>query len=77
MPPGIRSQLRARDQSLVAELTVTVTDSASGAYTLECADTATWPVDTLRGDIQYTDANGNVASTDTFTVTVVPDVTHD
>ena len=77
LPPGIRSQLRSPYGQLVAELSVAVVDAPNGLFDLTAPDTSSWPLDTLSQDIQYTDATGNVASTDTFTIQCVADVTHD
>ena len=72
----IRSQLRLG--SWRYDLTVTKTDSANGEFTLSApaADTARWPVGTASWDIEYTDS-GSVYSTDTTTLTITEDVTHD
>jgi hypothetical protein len=78
LPTGIRSQLRDRTGALVCELTVARTDEAGGLYELSCADASEWqPGRMLYGDVQYTDASGNVMSTETYAVNVIKDETHD
>jgi hypothetical protein len=80
LPPGIRSQLRDSLGNLIAELTVTRTDQDGGLYVLSFGDTSTWPIARLRGDIQYTDAQGNIFSVPgdcNYYLNVVEDVTHD
>ena len=77
LPDGIRSQIRYCGV-LVVELDVDRVDPPNGRYDLSSSDdTSEWPVDTLDQDIQYTTAAGDVFSTETFSVRVVRDVTHD
>lgn len=74
---GIRTQIRDAKGTLISEPVITKldqTDQATrGKYTLR-ADTDTWPLQTLVWDIEYT-INGDVTSTNTFTIVVTPDVT--
>lgn len=59
-----RSQIRSRDDELIADLVVTLvtpqTGDNVGRFYIECADTSNWPVgpDNLRCDIVRTDASG-------------------
>ena len=71
----IQSQIREPNGTLVSELTVTKTDAANGEYTLTHAgSTSTWPLRMLYCDIQYT-VGGVVASTETFRIEVIEDIT--
>lgn len=72
---SIRSQIRNGD-TLVAELDVDVTDEAGGEFTLSYSgDTSAWPLRRLETDIEYTDPDGNVVSTETYYISVLKDVT--
>jgi hypothetical protein len=73
---GIRSQIRGK--GFVAELVVTKTDAAFGAYSLtaEAAGTAAWVPGVVDWDIEYTD-EGKVGSTRTVQLRIVEDVTRD
>lgn len=73
----IASQVRAGDDSLVDDLTVTITDAAAGQVTVSAtaAETEQWPTGQLDWDIEFTDPSGAVSSSDTITVTVVKDIT--
>ena len=79
LPAGIRAQLRTASDRLISELTLGIVDAAAGTYTLTdtATDSALWPTATIFGDIQYTDSQGNVSSTDTFQIPVAKDITHD
>jgi hypothetical protein len=71
---AIRSQVRDGSK-LIAELLVTPDpDPLTGKYVLEGA-TENWPVKTLRTDVQYTTDAGQIMSTVTLEITVLPDVT--
>ena len=75
---SIRSQIRKADYTMVTDLTVTKGDQAKApgtfALTPKVSDTATWPLDKLICDIEFT-AGGVVLSTETFTIPVVEEVT--
>lgn len=73
---GIRSHLR-NGTTLIAALTVTKTDATDGKYTLSVADTTAWPLRRLVCDIEYTRPDGKIASTETFYINCIQDVTHD
>jgi hypothetical protein len=78
LPTGIRSQLRDANGNLITELTVTRTDADHGLYSLSCSDSSGWIAGRLLfGDVQFTNASGVVVSTETFTVNVQADQTHD
>jgi len=71
----VASQVRDGETGAqIAALTVTWTDQASGAFNLK-AETSAWPEKKLRWDIQYTDPQGVVASTDTVILDMQADVT--
>jgi hypothetical protein len=48
---------------------------ASGLVTLSAADTSSWPVGTLRGDVRIAFAGGAIAHSETFSVQVDQPVT--
>lgn len=79
LPAGVRSQLRSGNGTLVEELVFTAVNANVGQYTLSApaSSTAAWKTGVLYGDIQYTDAGGNVASTESYAVSVLADITHD
>lgn len=63
--------------TLVADLVFTWLDAAQGLYRVNCATpTDTWPLGTLRHDVQLTLPSGDVVSTATELINVVEDVTH-
>lgn len=74
----IRAQVRAGD-TLIFNLTVTVVSAIMGQFRLSAtaAQTDLWPAGSLSCDVEFTDADSNVFSTETFTITVLEDVTHD
>lgn len=76
---SIASQIRTYCEELVCSLEVYGRNDGAGTFSLRptglnSAETD-WPVDTLYWDIQYTDANGLVRSTETITINVVRDET--
>ena len=73
----IRSQVRDSSGALVEELTVAKADQTEhpGVFVLSAADPMDWPVDVLSCDIQFSDAEGMVRSTQTFQIPVIEDVT--
>lgn len=62
-----------RNDSILAALTVTVTDAAAGQFTLgaTAAQTATWPPGAYRFDVRFTSAGGVVDSTDSTPLQVL------
>lgn len=75
---SIRAQIRASD-TLIATLTVTVVDAASGLFRLSAtaAQTDSWAAGNHSCDIEFTDGSSNVFSTETFTVSILEDISHD
>lgn len=71
---SIRSQVRFGDQ-LVATLTITATDEEAGTYRITAGDTSDWPAKQLAWDIEYTNDDGVVISTETITIDCQADVT--
>jgi hypothetical protein len=74
----IRAQVRSGD-TLIFNLTVTVVSAIMGQFRLSAtaAETDVWPAGSLSCDVEFTDTDSNVFSTETFTITVLEDVTHD
>jgi len=71
----LQCQIRDMDGNLITEMTIAEGGTA-GTYIFRSGDTSNWPADEkLYCDIQYTDADGIIASTDTFGITVREDVT--
>ena len=72
----VKSQMVKGEGSLV-DLTVTITDSLNGAFTLSktAAQTEVLDIGRYECDIQFTTNVGVVTSTDTFTITIVEDIT--
>lgn len=73
----IRSQIKYGD-ILVKELIVNITNAATGDYQslpVPPADTAAWPLADLTSDIEFTDTNGTVFSTETFIIRTHKDIT--
>lgn len=75
----IRSQVRDSSGALVEELTATKANQTTnpGVFVLAAADPMDWPVDVLSCDIQFSDSEGVIRSTQTFQIPVEEDVTHD
>ena len=74
----IRAQIRAGD-TLISSLTLTLVDAANGLFRLSAtaAATDTWSAGNHSCDIEFTDDSSNVFSTETFTVVIVEDISHD
>lgn len=75
---GIRAQVRNND-TLIATLTITKTDPTNGVFTASAtaAQTDTWTAGSHRCDIEFTDDNSVVLSTNTFEVNILEDISHD
>lgn len=73
----IASQVRDNSDQLLQALTVTVTSATGGAFDLSAtpAETETWGVQQYLCDIEFIDQTGEVNSTDTFTLSVLRDIT--
>jgi archaellin len=75
---SIRAHIR-QNQTLVAALTVTLSDPSNGICTLSAtaAQTDTWASGNHNCDIEFTDGSSEVFSTETFIVSVLEDISHD
>ena len=75
---SIRAQIRNND-TLIASLTVTKTTAASGIFSVTAtpAQTDSWTAGAHQCDIEFTDGSGEVFSTETFSVIVQEDISHD
>lgn len=75
---SIRAQIRQND-TLIATLTTTVTNSSGGVFSLSATKTATdsWAAGNHSCDIEFTDNTNDVFSTETFVVTIIEDISHD
>ena len=75
---SIRAQIRQND-TLIATLTTTVTNASGGVFSLTASKTATdsWAAGTHSCDIEFTDDNTEVFSTETFSVIIIEDISHD
>lgn len=75
----VRSQVRTQTDDLVGELTITLANqlTAPGQFTLAAtaAQTAAWPVKVLRCDVEFTDPDGVVSSSDVFSLSILADMT--
>lgn len=72
---NIKSQMRTMYDELIDEFTVSKTEIPGEYYLKANGDPNTYPLMTLNIDIQIND-NDVTSSTDTFTITIVQDVTH-
>lgn len=70
----IRSQIRTIKAELVAELQV-IKHSGGEYFDLVCLNTQEWPTGQHRFDIQFTQSNGFINSTDTIRLPVYRDET--
>jgi hypothetical protein len=75
---SIRAQIRQND-TLIATLTTTVTNASGGVFNLTATATSTdsWSAGNHSCDIEFTDNTNDVFSTETFTVTIIEDISHD
>ena len=73
----ITSQIR-QDTTLIANLTVTVTDAVNGEFNLSAtsAQTAGWALGSHSVDIEFISLGGFVVSSQTFTLQLVRDITY-
>ena len=72
----VASQLRNKQTGeLVVDLEVVWADRAKGAFALIAKDTTAWPLTTLSWDVQFTDPDGFVTSTDTKHIRIKQDTT--
>lgn len=65
-----------RSGKAILDLTVTLTDSTNGTFTIsaDAVDTETWPIAPLDCDVEFIRPQGKVSS-ETFTINVKRDVT--
>ena len=73
----ITSQIR-QDTTLIANLTVTVTDAVNGEFNLSATSvqTAGWALGSHSVDIEFINVAGFVVSSQTFTLQLVRDITY-
>lgn len=71
----ITSQIRDAANTVVSNLTVTVTDADAGLFQLQ-GDTTAWPADQLYWDVKIVDENGVVYYSETTVITIVEAVTN-
>jgi hypothetical protein len=73
---GIASQVRERaTDELVCTLAMTWIDATIGSFVLEAKDTTMWPVGMLLLDVQYTNPQGYVSSSETISIRCKADQT--
>ena len=75
----ISSQARDEADAVLQTFTVTKTDAANGAFTVSAtaAQTELWPIGSYQMDIEFIEGGGEVNSTETFTLSVLRDITRD
>ena len=79
----LKSQVRDSEENLLSDLEITeeftVVDEqlVGGTYIFKATNTNSWPIETVYFDFQYTDEDGNVDSTPTYSIKVERDVTYD
>lgn len=75
----VASQARANDDTVLQTFTVTVTDATTGSFSISATSTQTelWSLGTYSVDIEFIDGDGEVNSTETFTLSVIRDITRD
>lgn len=75
----IASQARSDDDTILQTFTITKTDAANGVFTVGATATQTeaWALGNYSMDIEFIDASGEVNSTETFTLSVLRDITRD
>jgi len=75
---SIRAQIRQKT-TLIATLTTTITNASGGVFSLTATatSTASWTVGTHSCDIEFTDAAGDIFSTETFKLKLIEDITYD
>lgn len=75
----IASQARGTDDTILQTFTVTITDAATGSFSISATSTQTelWTIGNYSVDIEFIDDSGEVNSTETFTLSVIRDITRD
>ena len=71
----ITSQIRTQHDVLVADLTVTVTNAATGQVSVSSESTTDWPTGEHLWDVEFYDGSSSRWSIETVQVKVLPDVT--
>ena len=71
----VRCQVKNGSGVLIEALTVTHVSTGVVTISATAAQTALWPIATLKADIEYASAGGVVQSTDTFHLAVSEDIT--
>lgn len=73
----ISSQIRDTADSVIETLTVTKTSAVDGEFTMSATATQTelWTLGSHQCDIEFVSASGEVDSTETFTISVIKDIT--
>lgn len=69
----LKCQVRTAAGIMKSELEIS--DLGNDSYRLTARDTTQWPIEVLETDVQWTDADGNIKSSDTILITVAKDVT--
>lgn len=70
----ITSQVRAKNGTLVADLTVAVTDAVQGELTVSSEETQEWPLGPLPWDVEFNSGSTRWSSA-TVIIEVLEDVT--
>ena len=75
----VASQARGTDDAVLQTFTVTVTDAENGSFAISATSTQTeaWALGNYSVDIEFIDEAGEVNSTETFTLSVIRDITRD
>lgn len=73
----ITSQARDDADAVLQSFTVTKTDAANGAFSISATSTQTeaWELGGYSVDIEFIEGGGEVNSTETFTLSVLRDIT--
>lgn len=72
---NFKCMIRDDSETLLGTMVITESDTA-GTYIFRCESTSDWPEGTIYFDIQYTDENNIIESTETVDVVVTKDVTY-
>jgi hypothetical protein len=71
----IRSQARSLNGDLVSDFEASWIDASQRSFRLRAPDTSSWPIGSIKVDIQLTSPGGDVVSSPTFSIDIVDDVT--
>ena len=72
---NLKSQIRRDNGTFVAELIISEVLEIPGNYEFSANDTSNWPIENLYMDIQYTDEEGIITSSESLVVPIEKDVT--